>query len=207
MNAKKTMMIFGMTMMMAVSAFAEMWTSENKDVQKGIEYHNRARTDGIEYLEKACELLEPYSETDSLACAYFGSSKNIMAGLVANSKPMKALDYLQEGGDLLDKAVKMDSENGFIRLIRLENGVEVSRSSPIKRYSVIMEDADWFIEQDNILKLPKEIQAEAYLYCGHLKLDEGDLDYALELYELSAAADPSGASGKTAAKMLDKYSE
>lgn len=207
MKVMKTIMVIGMSVMMAVNVFAETGISSNNDIQKGIEYHNKARSEGMEYAEKACQLLEPYSKTDALACAYYGSSMNILAGFVANTKPMKALDYLQTGGDFLDKAVALEPDNYFIRLIRLENGVEVSRTSPVKRYSKIIDDEEWFVEKDNIQSLPDGIKSEVYLYCAHLKLDEGDLDYALELYEKSAAVDPAGKCGITASKMLEKYSE
>lgn len=206
MNFIKKGIILVVTVMVCISAFAESGTKE-KDIATAVEYHNKARTAGIEYGEKALALLKPYCGTDSIASAYYGSTLTVIAGIISEKNPIKALEYLQSGGEYMDKAVEMNPENPVVHFVRLENGIEVSRTSPIKRYSVIKKDFVWFIDDDNISSLGIEDQAEAYLYCGHLKLDEGDLDYALELYESSVDAAPESNSAKISAKMLDKYTE
>jgi len=177
------------------------------DIEKGIEYHNKARTEGMEYAEKACEILKPYITTDATACAFYGSSLTVMASFVSEKSPIKALEYLQDGGDYLDKAVELAPNEWFTHLIHLENGIEVSHSSPLRRYAAIRSDVKWFLDDENILKMSGENQAEAYLYCGYFKLDEGDLDYALELFENCVAAAPNSKSAVQANKLLDRYTE
>lgn len=190
---------------MGTSVFAN--PKMNADIEKGIEYHNKARTEGFEYAEKCCEVLKPYIKTNAYACAYYGSAQTIIAGFVADKNPIKSLEYLQLGGEFLDEALAMDSEDPHLHLIHLENGIEVSRNSPIRRYSAIRTDIKWLLDNENINNLDADTKAEAYLYCGYFKIDEGDLDYALELFENAVAASPKSDAGKSANKMLDKYTE
>lgn len=179
----------------------------NDDIAKGIELHNLARKEGMNAAEKASELLKPYVKENAVACAYYGSVQTVIAGIISEKNPIKALEYLQVGGEYLDNAVEMVPDEAVIHLIRLENGIEVSKTSPLKRYSVIKNDVKWFLDSDNISAADKEIKTEAYLYCGFYMIEAGDLDYALELFEESIAADPKSDSAKQAKKMLDKYTE
>ena len=66
---------------------------------------------------------------------------------------------------------------------------------------------DFFIDDGQAEGLSADDKSEAYLYCGFYYLDSGDLDYALELFELAEEAAPDSKSGKRAQKMLDKYSD
>lgn len=180
----------------------------NSDIQTAIELHDKTRVENnMVYAERACKLLEPYIKENAVATAYYGSVQTLIAGIVSGKNPIKALEYLQLGGEYLDDAVEMASESAEIHLIRLENGIEVSRNSPINRYSVIKKDVNWFLDDDKILSLDDEIKAEAYLYCGHYMLDSGDLDYALELFEECVSVKPESNFAKMANKMLDKYTE
>lgn len=179
----------------------------NSDIQKGIELHNKARTEGIKSAEKACELLKPYIKENAIARAYYGSVQTVIAGIISEKNPIKSLEYLQTGGDFLDEAVEMAPEEAAIHMIRLENGIEVSRSSPIKRYSVIKKDVKWFLDDENILKAEEDLKSEAYLYCGYYMIDAGDLDAALELFELCVELNPKSDFAKLANKMLDRYTE
>ena len=183
----------------------------NPQISKGIEYHNLTREDTCKdvagIIEKCLDTLEPFVSSDALACAYYGSAKNIKARTLAEKNPIKSLSYLEEGSSYLDKAVSMKSDEIELRIIRLENGIEVSRSSPIKRYSVICEDVDFILEKNNVSQLPAQEKAEAYLYCGFYYQDAGDLETALDLFEMSVEADGDSAAGKAAQNMLDKYSE
>jgi len=202
-TTKKIMVLFGLAVF-GSGLFAQ---NAKADIEKGIEYHNKARTQGLEYAEKACETLKPYINTDATACAYYGSSLTVMASFVSEKNPIKALEYLQDGGDYLDKAVALAPDQWFTHLIHLENGIEVSHSSPLRRYSAIRSDVNWFLDEENILKMSGSSKAEAYLYCGYFKLDEGDLDYALELFENCVEADPDSSAAVKANKLLDRYTE
>ena len=180
-------------------------------IQKGYEYHNRARNPDEKnpgaMLDECLQCLEPYTNTDAIACGLYGSALTVKASLAVEGNPIKSLKYLEEGNEFIDKAVAMKPDEIFCRLLRLENGIEVSRTSPVKRYGVIKSDVEFFIDDGKAEELSADDKAEAYLYCGFYNLDSGDLDYALELFELAEEAAPDSKSGKRAQKMLDKYSD
>lgn len=204
-TTKKIVALFSAALI--TSAIFAQNSKLQSDIEKGIEYHNMARAEGLEYAQKACDILKPYTDENAVACAVYGSSQTIIAGFVAEKNPIKSLEYLQTGGEYLDKAVKIAPDDFFTHMIHLENGIEVSRSSPIKRYSAIRSDVEWFLDDENILKGDSENQAEAYLYCGYFKLEEGDLDYALELLENCVSVCPKSEYAKQANKLLDRYTE
>lgn len=194
---------------LGMTAFAQARVmSTNADIQKGIELHDSAHNGDYSGAQKALELLKPYIKTDAVACAFYGSSLTLLAAECAEKSPVKSLDYLEQGGHYLDEAVKLDPKNGAIRLIRLENGVEVSRSSPVKRYDIIASDVD-FLLNGGTNDWNNETKAEAHLYCGMYMLDAGDLDQALDLFDqaVAEAGSTTAGVGAYAQKMLDKYSE
>ena len=199
-----------LSVMFTVSVFADEGR-QNAQVSKGIEYHNLSRADGGKdasaNIEKALSTLEPFVSSDAIACAYYGSALTIKAGIISEKNPIKSLSYLEEGSSYLDKAVSMKTDDIELRMIRLENGIEVSRSSPVKRYSVIKEDVDFLLLEKNMCQLSPQDKTEAYLYCGYYFQDAGDLETALDLFEMAVEADSNCGAGKTAQKMLDKYSE
>lgn len=206
----KRLVGMAVVLVLVASVFAEgsgKLMEMNGDIQKGIELHNKARTEGMKTAESASELLKPYINENAIARAYFGSVETVKAGIIAEKNPVKSLEYLQNGGDYLDEAVEMAPNEAYIRMIRLENGIEVSRSSPIKRYSVIKKDVKWFLDEENILKAEDDLKGEAYLYCGYYMIDAGDLDTALELFELCVDINPKSDFAKAANKMLDRYTE
>lgn len=181
-------------------------TSSNADIQKGIEFHDKAHTGDFSNVQTAVDLLKPYVDSDSVACAFYGSSLTLLASECAESNPIKSLDLLEQGAKFLDKAVKMDPENAAIRITRLENGIEVSRASPVKRYDVISSDVNFLLKAD-MSDWNKEAIAEALLYCGCYMLDAGDLEQALDLFDQTIEAATSSPAAEMAQKMLDKYSE
>ena len=199
---KKT--IFSLSLLFLASCLF----AQNADIQKGIDYHFMAREGKFEYAQKALDTLKPFINTDAIACAYYGSSLTLLAAqAIQNENPIKSLEYLEEGSKFLDKAVKLDSKNIAAHLTRLENGIEVSRTSPLSRYEIIKEDFDFLQHDDVISSVPEDIQAEIYAYCGLYLLDSGDLNAALDLFDMAIEADGSSEGGKLAQKMLDKYSE
>lgn len=182
------------------------FSSDNADIQKGIDLHNAGLTGDLTNIEKSIDLLKPYISKDAIACAYYGSCMTLCAAKCVEDNPIKSLDYLTEGSKYLDESVKMDSKNLMIRLFRLENGIQVSRTSPLKRYAEIGPDVDLLLSSD-LSEYGTEIMAEAYLFCGYYKLDAGELDNALDLFDLAIETDAECECGKLAQKMLDKYSE
>lgn len=181
---------------------------ENPQIEKGIELHNLSHTiEGEEsdaMIDESLKILEPYIEKDSIACAYYGSALTIKAGKYAKKSPVKALMNLKKGSKLIDKAVSQDSDNIELRLLRLENGIDVSRGSPVKRYKIIREDVEFFITQGKINFLGDEVKAEAYLFCGHYYLDSKDSDSARKYFELAYEISPDSKFGKDAKEMLEQ---
>ena len=209
-NLKKTILI-GVCILIGLEGTSLFAQELNPQIQKGIECHDRARSGDPKtteaLIEECLKTLEPFTQTDAIACAVYGSALTIKASIVVETNAIKSLEYLDKGNEFIDKAVSMNPDEIYCRILRLENGIEVSRTSPLKRYSDIQSDVDFLIDDEKVEELSGNDKAEAYLYCGFYYLDSGDLDYALELFELAQQAAPDSDSGKRAQKMLDKYSE
>ena len=207
----KKIILVGVCFLMGLAGASLFAQELNPQIQKGIECHDRARsgdpknTDAL--IEECLKTLEPFVKTDAIACAVYGSALTIKASIVVETNAIKSLEYLDKGNEFIDKAVSMNPDEIYCRMLRLENGIEVSRTSPLKRYSDIKSDVEFLIDDEKVEELSGNDKAEAYLYCGFYYLDSGDLDYALELFELAQEAAPDSDSGKRAQKMLDKYSE
>ena len=207
----KKIILIGVCVLMGLAGASLFAQELNPQIQKGIECHDRARsgdpknTDAL--IEECLKTLEPFIQTDAIACAVYGSALTIKASIVVETNAIKSLEYLDKGNEFIDKAVSMKPDEIYCRLLRLENGIEVSRTSPLKRYSDIKSDVEFLIDDEKVEELSGNDKAEAYLYCGFYYLDSGDLDYALELFELAQEVAPDSDSGKKKKKMLDKYSE
>ncbi len=207
----KKIILVGVCFLMELAGASLFAQELDPQIQKGIECHDRARagdpknTDAL--IEECLKTLEPFTQIDAIACAVYGSALTIKASIVVETNAIKSLEYLDKGNEFIDKAVSMKPDEIYCRLLRLENGIEVSRTSPLKRYSTIKSDVEFLIDDEKVEELSGNDKAEAYLYCGFYYLDSGDLDYALELFELAQEAAPDSDSGKRAQKMLDKYSE
>ena len=207
----KKIILVGACFLMGLAGASVFAQELNPQIQKGIECHDRARSGDPKtteaLIEECLKTLEPFTQTNAIACAVYGSALTIKASIVVETNAIKSLDYLDKGNEFIDKAVSMNPDEIYCRLLRLENGIEVSRTSPLKRYSNIKSDVEFLIDDEKVEELSGNDKAEAYLYCGFYYLDSGDLDYALELFELAQEAAPDSDSGKRAQKMLDKYSE
>ena len=207
----KKIILIGVCVLMGLAGASLFAQELNPQIQKGIECHDNARAlnqknpDAV--IEECLKTLEPFIQTDAIACAVYGSALTIKASIVVEINAIKSLEYLDKGNEFIDKAVSMNPDEIYCRILRLENGIEVSRTSPLKRYSDIKSDVEFLIDDEKVEELSGKDKAEAYLYCGFYYLDSGDLDYALELFELAQGAAPDSDSGKRAQKMLDKYSE
>ena len=206
-NLKKIILI-GVCILIGLEGTSLFAQELNPQIQKGIECHDRARSGDPKtteaLIEECLKTLEPFTQTDAIACAVYGSALTIKASIVVETNAIKSLEYLDKGNEFIDKAVSMNPEEIYCRILRLENGIEVSRTSPLKRYSDIQSDVEFLIDDEKVEELSGNDKAEAYLYCGFYYLDSGDLDSALELFELARDAAPDSDSGKYAQKMLDK---
>ncbi len=200
---KKTILGF-LIMMTGFLLFA----NEPEYLTKGKKLHDEAGKGGTEKTIEECkQVLFPYIEKDMTARAYYGSAVTIEAGFIANKNPMKALELLEQGSKLIDEAVEKDPENVGIKILRLSNGMSVSSASPYKRYFVIQKDVKYFENEKNISKLDDETKALVYLNLGLFKIEEGDLDTALDYLETAVEVAPASESGKAAEKVLARYEE
>lgn len=188
---------------LSVSVFA----GEKEDLARGIELHGKAGTGNEKALMECKKILEPYLEKNMTAKAYYGSAVTIEAGFVSEKNPVKALEFLEEGSKLIDEAVKKEPENLELRILRLGNGIEVSASSPYKRYFVIQNDVKFFENEKKLNQLDDETKAYVYLNMGLFKIEEGDLDAALDYLDLAVECAPGSDYAKKAEKVLNRYEE
>lgn len=176
-------------------------------LKEAIECHDKAKTESDGYAQKCMELLKPYINDSPEACAYYGSAITVTANFCAKSNPLKALALLKEGSSLIDKAVKMDSSNFDVHILRLVNGIQVSSSSPVHRYRVIKEDVRWLMDNNRIESLSGETKAQVYYNCGLYEVKAENIDTALVYFEKAVEANPSGQSAVEAQKMIRRYEE
>lgn len=153
--------------------------SADGKIIKAILLHNKSRfiSDPADLLEEALSLLD--GSDNSVAIAYTGSLITLQAAdAIKNNNPLKALQLLNKGCQLIDKAVKADPDNSVLRQLRLENGIELSESSPMDRYSVIWKDAEWLLTNSRVKN-----QTRTYLLAGKAALGVEEYDLAFEYLE------------------------
>jgi len=186
------------------SVFAQ---STAQNIAKGIEFHNAAKTESDGYARKCKESLFPYIDVNMTARAYYGSAVTLEAGYCSKSNPLHALDLLREGSSYIDEAVAKENTNAELHIIRLVNGILVSKSSPFKRYAVIKDDVAYLLEKKNTAALDKNTMALIYLYCGYFRIEENSLEEAFDLFDKAIAAAPGSDSAKEAQIMEARYEE
>jgi len=101
----------------------------------------------------------------------------------------------------------MDEKNISVHCLRLINGLSISKSSPYKRYQIINQDMEYLLQQSVLSDCGKETCSLIYLYSGQLKIEQGFIDEALDLFDKTIAAAPESEYSKMAQKMLIKYGE
>ena len=198
----KMMMVVCITVLCAFGVCAQ---SMDDSIERGIALHDRALAEGEETALKCRETLEPFIEKNMVARAYYGSVITIQASFYADENPVHSLTLLEEGAQYMNSAVSNDPDNGELRLIRLSNGIEVSRSSPLKRYAVIADDVRWF-EKHPLPSSPEDCAA-ILLNCGLYYLDAGDMDAALDALETCVESGAETAAVQNARDILRRYEE
>ena len=189
----------------------EKSNSADKDLYCGIVYHNLANgaaqiEQREEYATKAIALLSKYRDGDAVGRAYLGSVITIMGGVSASKKKlMDALKKLDEGAKLIDSAVEKSPENISVRMVRIQNAVGVSKTSPMKRWTVARTDVDFLKKNEN--KLNSTYKANLYYYSGEVYIGEKKTNEALKDYSAAVKFAPESVSGVLARKALAKYSE
>ena len=199
---KKTIMVF-CTAFIVLSLFAQNLAA---DLQKAIVLHDSAALENNAEKALACQdLLKPYIEKDAVCRAYYGSAITIEASFYEKSNPIKALSLLDKGSGFIDSAVLMDSENPVLRIIRLSNGIGVSSSSPLKRYSIIKNDVAWF--EKNGIDFGKDENAKLFYNIALYYLAANNLDKALSALDDCIATKSSDPVVKQAQALLRRYEE
>lgn len=201
---KRSVILFLVLLLINSYVFAN---EKDNAIKKGIEFHNSVSELGEEAVNNSLILLKPYIENDPIACAYYGSSLTIKANFCSEKDPLLALKYLEEGSSYIDAAINMDKNNIQVRCVRLVNGINISKASPYKRYSIIEKDMEYLL-QDSVLNVcDKTLQSMIYLYSGILKIEQNLIEDALDLFDLAIEVDPEGLNAKEAKLMLIKYGE
>lgn len=199
---KKTIMVF-CTAFIVLNLFAQNLAA---DLQKAIVLHDSAALENNAEKALACqELLKPYIEKDAVCRAYYGSAITIEASFYEKSNPIKALSLLDKGSGFIDSAVLMDSDNSVLRIIRLSNGIGVSSSSPLKRYSIIKNDVAWF--EKNGIDFGKDENAKLFYNIALYYLAANNLDKALSALDDCIATKSSDPVVKQAQALLRRYEE
>lgn len=176
-------------------------------IEEGINYHNTAQNKEDKKIEKCLETLKPFIDSDPIARAYYGSAITISAGYCSETAPIKALELLEEGSRYIDEAITMDSSNLITHILRLENGLEVSKLSPYKRYSVIKSDVNFLLKDGILDDLDDSTKASVYYFCGLYRIEENDIDSALDLFDLSINAKSGSEFARLSQNMLNRYEE
>ena len=180
--------------------------SMGEDLKKAILLHDSAALESNADKALACqELLQPYIEKDAVCRAYYGSAVTVEASFYEKSNPIKALSLLDKGSEFIDSAVEMDSDNFIVRILRLTNGVQVSSSSPLKRYKVIKNDVAWF--EKNGIDYGKDENARLYYNIALFYLAVNNLDAALYALDDCIATKSSDPVVKKAQELLRRYEE
>lgn len=186
-----------------ISVFSQ---SMGQDLKKAIILHDSAMVESNVNNALACqELLKPYIETNSVCSAYYGSAVTIEASFLEKSNPIKALSLLEKGSAFIDSAVEMDKNNFIVRILRLTNGIEVSKSSPLKRYKVIKNDVQWF--ENTSINYGVDENARIYYNIALYYLEANNLDKALYALDDCIATKSSDLVVTQAQDLLRRYEE
>ena len=199
------MKMMTMVFIAALCACGVCAQSMDDSIERGIALHDRSLAEGESTVLKCRETLEPCIEANMVARAYYGSAVTIQASFYAEEDPIRSLTLLEEGARYMDSAVANDPDNGELRLIRLSNGIEVSRSSPLKRYTVIADDVRWF--ENHPLPSSPEESAAILCNCGLYYLDAGDIDAALDALATCVESGAETAAVQDARDILRRYEE
>ncbi len=189
----------------------------------GIIYHNLARQNPDKYLKKALTVLNEYyrKSTNALSYGYYGSAVTIEASaiykkasivtnkegeIVTNRDIVGASSKVDEGCRIIDQAVTNDPGNISLRFLRLINSLNVSQSSPFKRYAIAREDCRYLFENyykgaDNYWK------AQLQLLAGKTAACEGKLEEALSHFEKVLQILPGSPAALEAKKYISRYEE
>ncbi len=189
------------------SSWPQSAGGEDSRLLQGIRAHNQAFGGDPNALSLALKLLGPEGWNRSpLALAYHGSALTLQAqSAKAAGKLMEALSLIDAGTKEMDEAVRVDSANLSIRVLRLENSLALIEGSPVDRSQQAKEDIE--VLAARVLELSPEAGAIVDLDRGRLALSERRLEAALGLWRAAIRAAPDSEAAARARKLLARYGD
>lgn len=183
-------------------------SNPESDLYLGIIYHNIAITDTEQYVEKAEFHLGKYLKLkeSSIALGYLGSVITIKASVSeAAGNFLQALTLLEEGSKMIDQAVEDSPDIINLRILRITNGYDVTRASPVERTDVLLIDLDFLKTQYD--SLDQEIKCFYHLYLGRIFLDDNRIIEGITELERAVRCAPASEYGKNAYNLLLEWEE
>lgn len=181
-------------------------TTPEEKLAEGIAYHDSARIDPANNIEKGKEILSSLQQDMPLAKAYYGSLITIEAGVYAKkNNGIKALTLLSEGTKLMDAAVSEAPNLPDIHFLRMINSYDVSEASPVNRYKVMKSDIDWL--EGRVSKYDAKWQGTFQLYKGLYNIKARKRDVAMAAFDACILVSPDSIEAAEAIKMKARYAE
>jgi tetratricopeptide (TPR) repeat protein len=180
----------------------------HKHLYIGIVYHNLSGTGNLQYLDKALEYLKKAVDTGGSATAngYYGSTMTIQAGKFFQEGDMQgAMQNLENGLQLLDKAVTTEPGNITLRVLRIENSYGISKSSPVNRFDKI--DEDLGVLEKHYKALPVQLKSFFHLFSGLSALEKNKTDQAVTCFEKAIRTAPKSYYAGIAKKNIRKLEQ
>jgi len=157
----------------------------------------------IEKGDKALSRLLVLEPGNAAAMVYLGSLKTQLAN-ASQDNPAAALEYLQEGFTLMDKAVRAAPDNAEIRFLRGVNSTQIP--DMFGRLPVALEDLqalDGLIAK-NPSCLPRDQQGMAYFYLGETLTKTGERAAADKAFRRVVEIDPKSPFAGDALKRISR---
>jgi len=157
----------------------------------------------IEKGDKALSRLLALEPKNAAAMVYLGSLKTQLAN-ASKDNPEAALELLQEGFTLMDKAVLTAPDNAEIRFLRGVNSAQIP--DMFGRLPVALEDfqaLDGLIAE-NPSCLPRYAQGMAYFYMGEALMKTGERAAAEKAFRRVVEIDPKSPFAENALKRLSR---
>lgn len=192
-------------------SIVEKWQKENDEnapLFVGVAYHNLALIDSEKYSNLSIQWLDKYKGKNffSVALAHKGSAITLVANSLSKKKDfMGAAAKLNEGFEIIDKAIKLDPNNIIIRFLRAENGIEITENTPFDRSKVVEEDLK-FLEK-NLSTFKQTEKAQYYLILGRLKLFQKKINEAITALKQVIKEAPDSKHAKKAKQILSKLED
>jgi tetratricopeptide (TPR) repeat protein len=183
-------------------------TDPYKSLYLGIVYHNLSSPQFENFLNKALEYTRKAVEMtkNPLASAYYGSTLTIQAGIYYKKGDMMgAMNKLQKGIEIIDKAVLLDTDNIELRVLRILNSYRISSASPINRFAIVKKDLA-LLKQKYQSLLP-QLKSFYNLYSGLMALKDNNTNLAMGCFEQAIKWAPQSIYAKIAKRHIHELEQ